>query len=873
MNLPLKLIQPDGTELNVLASGDEYYNWVHDRDNYTILQNESGWYVYAEPDGDDIIPGTLIVGKDSPMNLAPGVNRSETLIAERYRNIKARMPEGRNPCSPSIGTFNNLVIFIKFAGDPEFTVPFSLVDQQFNDQGTTANSVKRYYLDSSYNQLTIDSYFYPPPQGDAILSYTDINPRGYYEPYSATNPIGYEPGEYAWLGREQQLLIRAVNAVLQYIPASLDVDADEDGYVDNLCFIVQGNYGGWAELLWPHQYNLYDPTCCINGAIVGNYNLNLEAFLTDDYGVSSSVHELFHSLSAPDLYRYTNTNITPIGKWDLMASDTSLPQQTSAWMKYKYGHWVSAPIPIVQSGTYTLHPVGASSTNISYRIGTWRPGEYYILEYRKPCGLIDSMVPGTGLLVYRLLLDVEGNSNGPPDGLYVYRPYAGNTNSQGSLYSAGLSSQSGFTAINETTVPSGFTSINTPGGLNLYDVGEAGETITFKVKVSDIQLTAPLGDDVWISGSDQTIRWLSKNNTGNVKIEFSPDLGQSWSTLVESVPNSGTWLWRYLPFINSSECLVKISLLGSYHYDICTYPFMISTSLASPDPVFPPDQATGVPTNPLLSWQRVPGASHYAIQLSADPGFASCLLNVPSHPDSSYQVSGLAPYMTYFWRVASVCGVVNSGFCPAQGFTTGEITEVPGSPALVSPAHNSVGQSLTPLLEWTGVALASSYRVQLSHDAYFSELVCDTTIVQQHSFVAPALSPLSIYFWRVAASNIAGSSNFSGAWKFTTGDGSGIDEDISIANVNLLLPIYPNPFVSSANISFSLRQAAVVSARIFNVRGQLVREFGDMVYSSGIHSIPWDGRENNGETVSSGIYYIKVDIGTETHTRKILVIK
>lgn len=36
-NVPIKLTQPDGTVLNVFASGDEFYNWVHDKDNYTII--------------------------------------------------------------------------------------------------------------------------------------------------------------------------------------------------------------------------------------------------------------------------------------------------------------------------------------------------------------------------------------------------------------------------------------------------------------------------------------------------------------------------------------------------------------------------------------------------------------------------------------------------------------------------------------------------------------------------------------------------------------------------------------------------------------------------------------------------------------------
>jgi hypothetical protein len=47
-NFPLTLRQPDGSTLHCYASGDEYYNWLHDKDGYTIIQNKAtGWYTYA----------------------------------------------------------------------------------------------------------------------------------------------------------------------------------------------------------------------------------------------------------------------------------------------------------------------------------------------------------------------------------------------------------------------------------------------------------------------------------------------------------------------------------------------------------------------------------------------------------------------------------------------------------------------------------------------------------------------------------------------------------------------------------------------------------------------------------------------------------
>jgi hypothetical protein len=54
-NYPKILTQPDGTQVKVLLSGDEYYNWVTDTLGYTLLKNQQGWIVYADLMNDELI--------------------------------------------------------------------------------------------------------------------------------------------------------------------------------------------------------------------------------------------------------------------------------------------------------------------------------------------------------------------------------------------------------------------------------------------------------------------------------------------------------------------------------------------------------------------------------------------------------------------------------------------------------------------------------------------------------------------------------------------------------------------------------------------------------------------------------------------------
>jgi len=573
--LPIEATQPDGSKINIYASGDEFHNWLHDENNYTIVKNESGAYVYAIQERGSLVPSDLLVGRDSPnlRSITPGLNLSQEEIKAKYDRY-AEMRDYSRSRAPHTGDLNNIVIFIKFSDSPEFSTSFSYYDQIFNSP--TGNSMKRYFQAASYNQLTVDSSYYPAPIGDVVTSYTDSYPRSYFQPYDAnTNPNGYQENQRT--EREHALLKRAVDGVSSQIPTSLNIDGDNDGYVDNVCFIIQGQPDGWAELLWPHKWTLYSVKAWINGKRVSEFNFQLETSLGSS-GASVLSHEMFHSLGAPDLYRYQDRTINPVGRWDLMAANLNPPQHMSAWMKYKYGRWIDNIPLIITSGTYTLSPVASSSSNNIFLINSWIENEYYALEYRKSDGTYDGNLPGTGLLVYRLNPSIYGNAEGPPDELYIYRP--GGTNStDGNLYQAFFSQQSGRTEISERTTLSGFLSNGSPGGLDLYDVGYAGDTITFKVKISDIQLTYPLGGEVWQSGTDQVITWKSKPTEATVEIECSSDGGQSWHLIATNVSNTGSYTWHNVASMNNSaNVYIRVSLTGTNQSDSNRSPFTVSGS-------------------------------------------------------------------------------------------------------------------------------------------------------------------------------------------------------------------------------------------------------------------------------------------------------
>jgi len=84
---------------------------------------------------------------------------------------------------------------------------------------------------------------------------------------------------------------------------------------------------------------------------------------------------------------------------------------------------------------------------------------------------------------------------------------------------------------------------------------------------------------------------------------------------------------------------------------------------------------------------------------------------------------------------------------------------------------------------------------------------------------------------------------------------------------------YPNPFNSSTTIQFSLPRSEHVQLYIFNLLGEKVKTLVDKMVESGSHKILWDGRNNAGQPVSSGIYYYKILTPEFTTLRKMILIK
>jgi hypothetical protein len=99
------------------------------------------------------------------------------------------------------------------------------------------------------------------------------------------------------------------------------------------------------------------------------------------------------------------------------------------------------------------------------------------------------------------------------------------------------------------------------------------------------------------------------------------------------------------------------------------------------------------------------------------------------------------------------------------------------------------------------------------------------------------------------------------------------DIETNTPDIQWNLQNYPNPFNPKTIISFSLAEAGNVSLEIYNVKGQKVKTLINKEFELGQHQISWEGTDDDGKLVSSGVYCYKMKSGNYTSTKKMILMK
>ncbi|MBL7149754.1 MAG: T9SS type A sorting domain-containing protein [Candidatus Cloacimonetes bacterium] len=94
-----------------------------------------------------------------------------------------------------------------------------------------------------------------------------------------------------------------------------------------------------------------------------------------------------------------------------------------------------------------------------------------------------------------------------------------------------------------------------------------------------------------------------------------------------------------------------------------------------------------------------------------------------------------------------------------------------------------------------------------------------------------------------------------------------------IPNTQYQLTNYPNPFDPETKIVFNLPEEGDVKLEIYNIKGQKVKTLLDCYMSPGRSEMIWNGKDDNGKPVSSGVYFYQLVTEKKTITKKMILIK
>lgn len=84
---------------------------------------------------------------------------------------------------------------------------------------------------------------------------------------------------------------------------------------------------------------------------------------------------------------------------------------------------------------------------------------------------------------------------------------------------------------------------------------------------------------------------------------------------------------------------------------------------------------------------------------------------------------------------------------------------------------------------------------------------------------------------------------------------------------------YPNPFNPSTSFDFALPKLSQVNIEIFNVLGQKIKTLADAEYPAGKYKVNWDGTDEEGSSVASGIYFYRMNAEGFQDTKKLMLLK
>lgn len=226
--------------------------------------------------------------------------------------------------------------------------------------------------------------------------------------------------------------------------------------------------------------------------------------------------------------------------------------------------------------------------------------------------------------------------------------------------------------------------------------------------------------------------------------------------------------------------------------------------------------------------------------------------------------------------VMSICALTGFGESPMFEISAGTLPVELSSFTAIATESNFVQLDWVTQSE-SGVSGYYIYRnteSSLNGAVVISPLVTagNTSLEQYYRFTDAEVTPGNWYYW-LQNVDMNGQVAFHGSISVTLTDNSGDNGAPNIPTLTSLTGIYPNPFNPVTSIAFVLAKAEPVRLGIYNVKGALVRTVVAGNLNAGTYRREWNGKDDNGVALSSGLYFLRMTAGEYQHTAKLVLMK